>query len=399
MKIGIVTWTTYNNYGTVLQAYALQRKVRSLGFEGILLYDEQILKSFFDNKRENISAENDKENGIPEKAARDNAFNRRIKLFKNPKRLIRRLTLRFNGEKYERPLEEIQRACNCFKSDEMNISRAVLPDQTAALNEEYDAFIAGSDQIWSASEDIFNPYYYLSFGKTKKISYAPSLGIERVSANIEPQIKALLSDYSAISVREKASADYLTGLLERKVEWVADPTLLYDGNEWADFAKNIKISSRPYLLCYFLEDREWYFELAEKLAKEMSLRIILIPNKWDFLKYEYIAKFSVGPKEFIALHQNADYVLTDSYHSSIFSILFNKEFRYLLRFSNDDPASQNMRIKSLFGYLGIEGRIVEKGNCEVKCELDYEVINERLRIFREHSLGYLKESLNRLVSS
>lgn len=390
MKTATVTWITYNNYGTLLQAYALQKFVEQLGHENEILSDAVILKEF---RETHPTAPRP----APEKAIAAPAKNRLGALLSNPRRLGRVLVSHLNREKYQYPYEAIERKCEEFKAKELKIRQGVSGKMLSELNAAYDAFLCGSDQVWSAFDSIFNPYYYLDFVTKKKIAYGPSLGTDRIPEGTAEKIRELLSDFDAISVRERVSAEQLRDLTGRDVEWVCDPTLLHDRTFWSSFAAGAEHPKGRYLLCYFLENREWYFDYAKKLADRLHLKIRLIPNKWEFLRNENVLTYGIGPKEYVALFENAAYVLTDSYHGTIFSLLFQKDFLHLQRFSDEDPNSQNIRVETFLGYLGLTERIGKYNSPMYDDELrikDYKNILDRLQQLRRQSQDYLECSFS-----
>lgn len=388
MKTATVTWISYNNYGTLLQAYALQKQLELLGHENVILNDSQILKEYFAAKRKSAPP------AQPAPAVvRETKTRRLLRILGSPGMLTRRLLARTDPERYAFPYEGSQRACLDFKQEALIIRDDVIPGDLERLNGDYDAFIAGSDQVWSVFDSIFNPYYYLDFARKLKISYAPCLGTDKIPEETAERIRELLADYSAISVRENVSARQLSEITGREAAWVCDPTLLHDRAFWAGFAGKNPVRKESYLLCYFLESRPWYFDRAKMLAKQLGLKIKLIPSRWEHLGSAHVIDHAVGPREFAALFRDAAYVLTDSYHGSIFSLIFEKDFQYLLRFAKDDPASQNIRIQSLFDRLGLKDRIVTEDAGVRKMRMDYGPIRHRLDRFREESLDFLKQSL------
>lgn len=388
MKTATVTWASYNNYGTLLQAYALQKSIEQLGYENMIISDREIL-----NERKAKAPISSAEKQLTQ-AQQDGISARLQRLLTNPRRLSRMLLMRTNREKYELPYNGSQSACDEFRRNELRILYGQTTDSLTTLNDCFDAFICGSDQVWSVHEGVFNPYYYLNFVTKKKISYATSLGTDKIPSETTQIIKALLANYTAISVRESISAKQLSSLIGECVEWVADPTLLHDRVFWERFTKSVKRKEGKYLLCYFLENKAWYFEYARKIAKKLKLKIVLIPNKWDYLSNEYVIRNGVGPKEFVSLIQHAEYVLTDSYHGSIFSLIFEKDFQYLLRFAADDPKSQNIRIQSLYDYLMLQNRIVtEDHTFDILLHMDYTHIKEMIGMLRGASLKYLEDAL------
>lgn len=390
MKTATVTWVTYNNYGTLLQAYALQQQLKKEGIKNVILSDRDVLRLY---KAENLNQV--KKSGEGAVIELQNRQFRLLNLLANPKRISRVILARINRKEYERPYIESQEKCELFKKENLAIFNEVDAKNLIKLNEHFDVFIAGSDQVWAVFETMFNPYYYLDFVKKKKIAYAPSLGTDIFPKRVAEKIKKLLSDFSAISVREKETANQMSELIGRKVEWVVDPTLLHDNKFWSEFTAEVPVRKKKYLLCYFLENKDWYFEYAKDISRQLHIEIVLMPNKWDYISNGYVIKNGVGPKEFVSLIQHAEYVLTDSYHGSIFSLIFERNFQYLLRFSMSDPNSQNIRIQSLFDYLNLNDRIISDKNIDkaaTKIE-NYNLINKKIENFRIRSQNYLRECL------
>lgn len=395
MKLGIVTWITYLNYGTVLQAYAMQKAVERLGHSAQILSDRLVLEQF--RKAHPYQTEKKQSHAVPPQSAAE----RMTALIRHPRELLRTLKARLDPDGFLMPYELSQKAISDFVEETLCVREGVVPEDLDLLNEDYDAFLCGSDQIWSVFPVNFNPYYFLDFAEKPKISYAPSLGTDRIPSEMAEKIGRLLRDFSAISVRESKSAEQLSVLLNREVSWVADPTLLHDRQFWESFSQPISKRKKPYLLCYFLENREWYHRYAEQLAKKLHLRLLLLPSRWEHLSRGCVYTEAIGPREFVARFRDAAYVLTDSYHGSIFSLLFEKDFQYLLRFGKDDPISQNLRIESLFNYLGLQDRIVaEEGAGQIALSIpDVPKVNQRIELLRAKSRDYLASALRLIPAS
>ena len=383
MKTLTVTWNTYTNYGTQLQAYALQQKLEQLGHENQILSDAEILKRQFAGK--------DRRKPVEESAA---PANKLVRLLRCPGRISRKLLARRDPLEYSKPFSQSKQASTSFRRDFLNIRYDVPVDELSRLNEDCDAFVCGSDQVWSVFEDVFNPFYYLDFASKPKIAYAPSMGTDKIPPQTAEKIQALLRDFTAVSVREAACAARLEEIIGRKVSWVLDPTLLHERSFWEQFTDGVEVPKKKYLLCYFLENRPWYFEYAQTLARKLKLKLLLIPSDWEYLQYPFVAKNGVGPREFAALYRGASFVLTDSYHGSIFSTIFEKDFLYLQRFRDTDPRSQNIRIQSLFGALDLTHRIVSQDHKPEKPDaIDFGKVYEKLAEMRRASNAYLRESL------
>lgn len=388
MKIAIVTWITYRNFGTLLQGYALQSCLECMGHDTWILSDQSVLGELQRNRPKETTGATE-ENGNQPAAAR--LWN----LLRNPQRIHRVVLSRFFPDKYCYPLLASQRAFEKFRKEYMHVHEGILISNLQCLDDSYDAFVCGSDQIWSVLNPIC-PYYFLDFTRKRKIAYAPSLGTTVVSEDKMRQIVDLTKGFSALSVREFDSAIQLSQKMKRDVQWVCDPTLLHDKEFWSRFTQNTPVRKGKYLVCYFLENKPWYFQKAQEIAKSLRLPVVLIPNRYEFLARGEVFPEAVGPCEFVSLIQNAEYVLTDSYHGSIFSLIFERPFLYFQRFSETDPNSQNLRITSLFRYLDIFSVCVsEHGEYNLNSGLAYEQICERLQKFRTLSRRYLADSLER----
>ena len=392
MKTATITWVTYNNYGTVLQAYALQRELLELGHENEIIDDGEVVDE--QTRRNRAGQKKPTAQRIVPKQ-NESCIRRALHAILNPKKMERVLSARYNRTKYEFPFYASQEAVSEFKKRAL-ITRKVSIDSLESLSEQYDAFIVGSDQVWSLREHAFNPYFFLDFVTGRKVAYAPCLGMDQIPDSMEQILKRLLSDFCALSVREKESAVQLAELTGREVSWVVDPTILRGREGWL---KDIEYVENPvksrYLLCYFLESNPWYFEQVKIVAKKLRLRPVLIPSRWDHVSSEYVIRERIGPLEFVSLFQNADFVLTDSYHGSIFSLIFEKDFQYLERFREWDPSSQNIRIHSLFDALGINEMIVLQGqNAIHNPKINWPEVRERLEVLRRDSELYLISSLS-----
>lgn len=390
MRTATITWTTYNNYGTILQAYALQQELFKLGHENVILGDKEIIAQQMKSIKE-YGKEN-KIDQISHVQSKTRVWRllTSISILRKAKRI---LLSKLNHEQYGMPYYASQDAFEKFKEQKLVI-REVAIESLDALNCQYDAFIAGSDQVWSLNKRTFNPFYYLNFVSGKKIAYAPCLGTDQIPDDKKQMLVGLLKDYHAISVREEVSAKQLSELVGRTIEWVADPTLLLCKEDWGELVKgkSVPVKGR-YLLCYFLENQPWYFEQVKLYARKNRLKPVLIPNKWDYLSNELVVDGEIGPSEFVALFMNADCVITDSYHGSIFSMIFEKRFVYLQRFKENDPNSQNMRIESLFGFLSCTERVLREYDPELDIPAFDPIISYRIELLRQKSLNFLIESL------
>lgn len=390
MKTATVTWITYNNYGTELQAYALQQYQKEQGIQNDIISDWYII---YKTKDVQESCTTTNENAIAKqlKRVQKYAFHpvRFSKAFlQYCNRKVGKLRCYVNS----------QSAFEAFKDEYLQILYGLRREDMVLLNQKYDAFICGSDQTWSVFDRNFDGYFYLDFADKKKIAYAASIGTDQIDQEHGEQIAELLKDFSDIAVREKRTAEQLSLLTGRNVEWAVDPTLLYDKYFWSDFCVNAKVPKKKYLLCYFLTDNPWYYDYASALAAHLHLQILLIPSSEACMRRKGAYCKTVGPVEFVSLFKNAEYVLTDSYHGSIFSMIFEKQFIYLKRFKDTDPICQNIRIVSLFEKVDLMSRIVDQRAFEPSdvIPIDYNKVNEIVTAFREQSRQYLQNALSKV---
>lgn len=393
MKTATITWITHNNYGTMLQAYGLQQCLHQMGVSNDIISDRKIIHEPAPIVAQELSA------AQASVAADNKRMVGRIKKYMlHPGEFVQALRGYCTDKQYARDVQtfaEYQRPFDVFKHDRLDIICGLRREDMASLNENYDAFVCGSDQIWSVLEQNFDGYFYLDFARKKKIAYAPSIGTDRIDQVHREQITEWLQDYCAISVREKQSAAQLSEFTQRDVAWVADPTLLHDSAFWAEFSAAAHYPSGGYLLCYFLTDKPWYYEYARAMAKHLRVTLLLIPSNPTQLHRKERCRQPVGPEEFVSLIRHAQYVLTDSYHGSIFSMLFQRDFTYLKRFTDTDPACQNIRIYSLFENTGLTYRIVENKKFEAADvrPIDYTKVDSILQDFRSHSREFLQNAL------
>lgn len=383
MKTSTITWTSYNNYGTVLQAYSLQQYLYSLGCENVIISDSFLVQS---KQKKKVSK---------------NYFVLVINIIRNhfPHFLI--ITKKFLSVVLDLAYDIFLRGKEKrkdksfakFKKKFLNITYKYSFDNLQDISKDFDVTICGSDQIWSVYDGLFDEFYYLKFANNKKISYATSMGCQVIPNEKQERIVACLSDFDSISVREISLMENLEILLKKKIDFVCDPTLLLDRDSWVSFSKVKRSHRKKYVLCYFLDDNPWYQDAVKKYRKK-DLDVLLIPCTNKQSAYKYAIKKEVRPQEFISLINNAELVLTDSYHGLLFSLNLKKQFLYFLRFDDNHPLNQNSRIYSILDYLQIKNVVVTKNTAGQEFDvIDYTDIYPRIEEFRNNSRCFLRERL------
>ena len=262
------------------------------------------------------------------------------------------------------------------------------------LNEKYDYFIVGSDQVWnpnfwSKKCDHANIRFLKFISKEKRIAYAASIAIPEIPKDKEQFFQDSLNEMKAISMREKAGADLVKSLIGREVPVVVDPTILLFKEEWQ------KIEMVPewyhgekYILTYFLGNPS---PVIENIAKKNNWEIYNLMDKNNFDLY------TSRVEEFIYLINHAQLVATDSFHASVFSILMNTPFLVINR-QQKGAADMTSRIDTLMELFGYQDRYIVNGKCNLS---DKEILNmdfSNVKSIQEReikrSTAYMKEALN-----
>ena len=354
-KIGILTFHKAHNYGAVLQAYALQKKTKGFIIDYYCPYIYNQYKLFKPLRK-----------NIPKFIL---SFIKDIKNYKiNKKRYIN--------------FEKVISSLPLISIDKIN---------------ELSILITGSDQVWNPDITCgLSDIYTLNFGSDciKRISYAASIGNTENIEKFEKEYKDKLSKLNKISVREESAKIELEKILfHKKINVVIDPTLLLTKKEWYNEIRNIKLENRKYILAYVVKKNDDYLNIVNKLSRETGLGVIHFEQK--NLGYENEIKncYTYGPLEFVSLIKNAEYVVTTSFHATVFSIIFNKKFWVV------PHKTTGSRVTDLLTKLGISNRAVntlEEFNKKVYNEaIDYDKVNKILEKEREKSIKWLKDAIEK----
>lgn len=341
-RVTIVTWCGGANYGTSLQAFALERSLKTLGFEARTLLYVPIHKGILLR-----------------------AFEFPIRVFR---KLMRMAGIRRRSNVAQSGHEEFfagrHASVRQWMSDNMTTIMARDRRDVDRIVEETDCFISGSDQIWN-SYATFIPMMYLNFaGRKKRISYASSVGAQSINPRYARQIRKWLRRYQHISVREECSIGVLCRLVgNQEIVSVVDPTLLLNAGEWRSLMSNRYVAKEEkYLLCYILGSRTRPEQISE-VAEHYGIRkIVVVPAKENpsFTIDGATIVNEANPFEFVGLIANATMVCTDSFHGLAFSINLSRPFVAFLRFEDGDSKSQNPRIYNLLSRYDLEDRLCSR---------------------------------------
>lgn len=358
-KVGILTFQRAVNYGAVLQMYALQKKIQ----------DYRCKAEIIDYNSEKISE------GY-------RAFS--IKKIIHPRSFISSLV---NYNKTNKRNHKFWK----FKRNYMNFSLPVQRDKLASIDDIYDCYIVGSDQIWNPDITGDDASYFLDFvvNNKKKYSYAASFGVAKWPTTSKLPLQQLLSQFNRISVREKTGADIVKSMLPNKKNIFVnlDPVFLLEKSDWQSFVQINGTENASYLFVYTVGVPQKVYAFAQKLAEEKNLKIVnLRYTKSLRNKQTKIGKviYDASPDEFVSYIANAACVVTNSFHATAFSVIFNKDIYVEM------PQGLSSRIQDLFQLLNITNRTI--GYPVDK--LDWDKINKKLAKAREKSLQYLEEILS-----
>ncbi|GHC04807.1 polysaccharide pyruvyl transferase family protein [Cerasicoccus arenae] len=366
-KIRIITYHHPANFGAALQAYGLQQAIAKMGYE----------VSFIDYRPDHLT----KGGGLIWPRDR---WSRRANLINVYLRVMHlRKQLMGDGGKTKK-FEEFHRTHLRIEGttyDNLQDLKARPP--------EGDVYVCGSDQIWNASEQFgIDPAYFLDFGsaEVKRISYAASFGRPYVLPRFQEETARLIKPLDAISVREKSAVPLVQGLCGRLAEWSPDPTLLVDDGYPLAIEPD---SDKDYIFSYTLRSREFVQQIEEKVASQTGFSVISPETLHE-------RKERIGPLEWLGYLKNARFVITNSYHGTLFSIIFRKPFFFVGLQGKKN--SFNERSLSLLERLNCTDRFVSSDN-EVDLsalaaqEIDYERIHAAVAIWRSDAQKYLKDAI------
>lgn len=261
----------------------------------------------------------------------------------------------------------------------------------------YDLYLCGSDQLW-LPHNLGSHFYTLEFAPENKpkIAYATSFGVSRIP-NIQKKSTArYLNRFQSLSTREIEGQKIIEELTGKKAHVVCDPTLLFSADGWSNFVADKRVIEEPYIFCYFLGTNLEHRKVANKFKQKTGLKMVVCPFLDNFVEMDQtfgdIQMFDMDSADFVNLIRHAEYVLTDSFHGSVFSILHHKKFLTFNRFK-DGTNSRNSRIDSLFTLLGLGDRRFAGNIDDVKNEIDYISVEEQLFKLRSKSVEYLSNAL------
>ncbi|WP_270377136.1 polysaccharide pyruvyl transferase family protein [Megamonas funiformis] len=377
MKIAIITLNGHFNYGNRLQNYALQEFLKN--------FSEQVDTIWYEKNEwwNNVSY-------LPE-----TSLNKKFLSKKYLKYILKYILNRHNIRMKEKILkenygEECIRQYNIKKFSDRYISIHYDYRIKENIGTEYDFFVVGSDQIWYPFPNKMNIRFLKFAPYEKRIAYAASLGNSKIEKVYKNLFKKSILGMKHISVRESKGAEIIYELIGKKVPVLVDPTLLLSKEKWDKMIiKPSWYKECKYIFVYFLGDLPLEIK---KFAQKYNLKIINMMDKFNFDIYVS------GVEEFIYLIKNAQLVVTDSFHGTIFSILMNIPFIVLSRKENNKLLDMNSRIETLLELFGYQDRYIVNGKCNLSedeiLHMDFSDVKAIQEREIERSTAYMKKALN-----
>lgn len=357
MKVAIITFHRAINYGAVLQAYALQKTLNNNNISSDIID----YRGLYDFKSKSL----------------------------NLKELAKRIIWL---KKYVQVNQKKQKFNNFLKKN-MTFTPEIEKDELSNLNELYDCFISGSDQVWNLDITKQDSAFFLDFvdEKKKRKTYAASFGYNNIPEKYMKTTVEYLSHFSSILVRESGAAEWIRRKTNLKCDVVCDPTFFLDASEWNKIEKKPNYVKEPFIIIYTIAQAEHLIELAIKYSKQFNYHIYYIrtaPFK-DIVGIESL--YNVGPEELLYFIHHSKCVFTSSFHGLALSVKYNTPFVYE---ANESINNNVSRLSSLAKLLNIESREAQTISSTFwKDSIDWQTINKKVKVLQNESLVKLMKSL------
>lgn len=369
-SVGIITYHGADNYGSVLQAFALQKTIAKFPEIdcNVINYISEAQKQMYGIYFKNNSIKN---------------------LLKNAYIFLFQRNVRLKKKK----------SFDSFRRERLTL----LPVQSTVAMDElqkdaYDVLICGSDQIWNVSIPDFSPLYMLNgLNGEKKISYAASMGglYKEFSDEQRKKIKGYLNSFDGISVRENVAKKMLQECGIHDIAVHLDPTFLVDKKAWISMMSN-QVRTGDYIFFYSVDYNEESVNIARWYSKHFHMPVVTMYTSW---RSYFICRDGIdwsgktGVEDFLSLVYHAKFVLSGSFHGTVFSLIFNKPFFRIQKTNNGERVIDD-RVKSLFSHFDIEDREISISDYKEKADrifdIDFETINRKIEYEKRISIEYLK---------
>lgn len=376
------------NFGSALQAYALQRKVDELG------YDAELIDYHYPNEyhcaKQGLTY-------FPQRST--------FRLFLL--NVIARLMLALRLNKFKKKAEErvnryeLLKNYRRFYKKFFKLSRFYDSIESVCDNPpDYDIYVTGSDQVWNPRFVASDPVFFLDFAGVGKprLSYAASMSSRRIDKEFEDSYKVYLEKYDAISVREKSTAEIVSKMTGRETDVVSDPSLLLDKDEWLGICPKESLLKENFLLLYIqsysYDPYPNIVTFTKKMAEHLGLKVVILLGLRKGYSIDGAVTFeTAGPFEFLQLFRDAQFVVTTSFHGTAFALNFGKKFYSVVKKID----GEDCRIADFLRQCSAEHHLLEIDslnhieNLPQANTADTEV--QKLQGFRGQSMDFLKKIL------
>lgn len=374
MRIGVLTLPLHNNFGGILQAYALQKVLNNLGHNAELIDKPRDVSLGLWYRKYPVY------------------FKRAIQKYLMRKEIVVRADVEQN-----KISDTIAQHTDAFINN--RISRIFTKDFTNIQEKDFDAIIVGSDQIWrpkyffSAIENA-----YLDFAKEwniKRIAYAASFGTEEWEYNDEQTTNCaeLLKIFNAVSVRESSAVKLCNEKFKVEALHVLDPTMLLEKNDYINLIQETDTArSDGNLFCYILDESTEKARIIDNIAKKKGLTPFYVNSRYEDPNAPLKERIQQPVEKWLRAFHDAEFVITDSFHACVFSIIFNKPF---IVYGNKERGMA--RFESLLTLFELEDRLVSSTlevNKVLQVPIDWERVNSIHKQMKEKSLSFLTKNLN-----
>lgn len=387
MKIGIVTIIDYINYGNRLQNYAVQRVLNNMGYETESI--QNIPYNDIHYISEGLSGKDKIRNDLRKIQPLSKVLFLKTKLgyiWRSKKTQLKKILQKNKSDRQVlfQMREERFREFNTKYIKESSFCLSEV-DMSQKELDDFDYFVTGSDQVWNPLYKRGNAIYFLQFApKEKRIALSASFGISEYPSNRLVQLRKYLEGIDYISVREERAKEIVEENSSKKATVLIDPTLMLERSEWEEIAKAPEFEiPEKYVMTFFLggmseETKTYIYDLAKQHGDSVVSLLDIEQQKY----------FTCNPSEFIYLIKNAQKVYTDSFHASVFSIIFHTNFQVFRRNGSADMFS---RIETLMGTFGLESCICDKPYTDHQISQEmFQKVDEILCGKREEALCWIK---------
>ncbi len=383
-KIALVTVYYQPNYGSQLQSYATQMAFDRLGLRNETINIEGLRKEIKAAKLKYFFSRIFDKNTVQDKMPTvKKAFAKKI-----VKGYAEEVAIR---EQKFKEFESFFRLSERFES---------LADLGLHAN-NYAAFVVGSDQLWLPSNITAN-YFTLGYVPidVPKIALSTSFGVSSLPPKQARMAKRFLPRINHISVREISGQKIIKDLTGRDVQVICDPTILFNSEDWGKIIPKERFYPHPYIFCYFLGNNPEQRKYVKEIQELTGLKIVQMKHCEEYISsdedFADNAPYNVGPQEFVQLIRDAEYIFTDSFHCSVFSILYHRQFYTFRRYSKESNVSTNGRLYSFLHTIGLEDRLLTKTTSpqeQLKKKIDYLIVDEKIEALRSMGWDWLNTVL------